>query len=125
TARLARAGAGSDAAPRLDRRIVLVDRSVTVVVDAVAGRVVGCWRSRLATVDHGARNAGSRSGRRASSHPTTRALRDIVLVDHAVAIVVDPVARRIVRGGLSGLTIVHHTARSAPGRAAGGARAYS
>src|SRR5690606_26811857 len=49
----------------------------------------------------------------------------IVLVDHAVAIVVDPVARRIVRGGLSGLTIVHHTARSAPGRAAGGARAYS
>jgi hypothetical protein len=107
--------AGPDAAAGGRTRVVLVDGTVTVVVDTVAQRVGGSRRSGLAAVEEVARHALEGAVGRAGSHSTSRRRGDVLVVDDPVAVVVDAVADRVAGSGRLGLAGVDHL----PGRAEG------
>src|SRR5690606_36464228 len=81
------------------RHVVLVHLTVAVVVDAVAGVVVGGGGARRTAVDDGAADAAARAGARAGALSTARGGGRVVFVDVAVAVVVDAVAGVVVGGG--------------------------
>jgi hypothetical protein len=87
---------GSDATRRRLRQVVLVEGAIAVVIDSVARGIIRARCVRLAVPQHMTSNASRRCDGYTGSDSTSERLGDEVLVQQTIAVVIDPVAARVV-----------------------------
>ena len=112
TGRFAPNRAGTLAAGDGGRRPVFVDRTIAVIVDAIAGGVPRWPDPRHAIIDDRTARTHSATGRRALSYPADGLVGLEVLVRGAVAVLVDAVADIDGAGVNPGIAVVAVVARS-------------
>src|SRR5207253_417096 len=116
-------GAGAHAARGRGRHVLLVHRAVAVVVTSVAGGVGRGGRAGMAGVADVPGDARRAPGGAAGADAAGGGSGCVLLVHRAVAVVVDPVARRVRRGGRPRVARVHDVPRDAGGAPGGTAGA--